>query len=321
MENKAHFVLIGVFVLLTVLAGVVFLAWISDTQFDQQYDEYEVVFTGPVRGLSRGSEVHYNGLQVGEVTMLRWDANDSNTVIADVRVVEGAPIHRDSEARLEPQGLTGLNYIQITSGISGELFSGRPPYRITGNMSQLDVFLADGGTLIEGSQRVLSRVNAALNTEAIEDFHGILDNINAVTTNLRDADIDPELVERVLVAFERAAIDVSAAAVAVDQAAVDFDALVGEEVKSLMARTEKSLDEVDVMVRNFAAFAEGGEQLTVDSRDAINRLSNSGLTDMEETVDALRRLVISLTEVAEKLEQNPQEFIAGEEREVMELPQ
>ena len=79
MENKAHYALIGTFVLIAALAAVAFFAWLANAQFDQQFDEYEVVFTGPVRGLTKGSEVRYNGLRVGEVMRLRWDEEESDS--------------------------------------------------------------------------------------------------------------------------------------------------------------------------------------------------------------------------------------------------
>ncbi len=321
MENRAHFALIGAFVLIAAIAGVAFFAWLSNAQFDQQFDDYEVVFTGPVRGLSKGSEVRYNGLRVGEVQRLRWDKDDNNTIIASIQVVENTPIHIDSTAQLEPQGLTGLNYIQVTTGPSGEVFSGREPYQIIGRMSQLDTFLDGGESVIEGVQRALSRINAVLSDDAINDFHNILGNINTITTNLQDVDLDPDVVDRVLIAFEKAALDVSNAALAVDDAAKSFDLLVTGDVSPLMQRTQISLDNVDVMLADISKFATGGAELTTDARDAINRLSNSGLTDIEETADGLRQLVQTLNEIATKLEQNPTAFIAGEARETVEIPQ
>jgi len=50
-------------------------------------------------------------------------------------------------------------------------------------------------------------------------------------------------------------------------------------------------------------------------------VSNSGLTDLEESVDAIRRLVSTLARVADSLEQNPAQFIIGVEREEVVLPQ
>ena len=148
MESKANYALVGIFVLAVLAAVLSFVLWFSNAQFDQQFDEYEVVFQGAVRGLSQGSEVRFNGLSVGEVTALRLDANATNTVVADIQVQAGIPIRLDSTAQLEPQGLTGLNYIQISAG-SEDLglmtsLSGNGPYPIQGRMSQIDN-LVEGG--------------------------------------------------------------------------------------------------------------------------------------------------------------------------------
>ena len=69
MESKAHYALVGTFVLLALMAMIGFVAWLSNAQFDQQYDTYEVGFIGGIQGLSDGSEVRFNGLKVGEVTL------------------------------------------------------------------------------------------------------------------------------------------------------------------------------------------------------------------------------------------------------------
>jgi phospholipid/cholesterol/gamma-HCH transport system substrate-binding protein len=188
-------------------------------------------------------------------------------------------------------------------------------------MSQIDTFLDEGGSLIDGAQSALGRVNTVMSQEAINDFQSILANVSTFTGNIKDTDVDTQLVERVLISFEKAAKDVSAAAIAVDEAAVEFDALVSGDVKLALSRVEKSLDEVDIMLAGITKFAEGGTDLTTDGRDAINRLSNSGLTDMEETADAMRRIMLSLAEIVEELERNPAQYISGAETETMELPQ
>lgn len=325
MESKAHYALIGTFVLLSLIAALVFVAWLSNSQFDRQYDDYEVVFNGPVRGLSQGSEVRFNGLNVGDVTNLRLDSQDSNSVIVDVQVNRGTPVDSKSYARLEPLGLTGLNYIQIFSG--GENYPllkdlpGKGPYRIRGEMSQLDSFLDEGGTVIEQASSALGRINAAFNEEAIADLQGILSNLNAFTAKLRDAEISEDALSDVLKAFERAANRVAETAITIDVAAQDFDALVKDDVGPLMAQAEVTLRNVDAALAEYQELANDGSDLAVDARDAINRLSNSGVADLEETTDQLRRLIVTLNRVADGLERNPGQFLAGEERQSMELPQ
>jgi phospholipid/cholesterol/gamma-HCH transport system substrate-binding protein len=61
--------------------------------------------------------------------------------------------------------------------------------------------------------------------------------------------------------------------------------------------------------------------LITDGRDAINRLSNSGLTDLEETIDSIRRAVLGLESILINFEQNPAAFIVGVSEEKVELPQ
>ena len=325
MENRAHYALIGTFVLVALFAIIAFVAWLSSAQFDQQFDEYEVTFNGAVRGLSQGSEVRFNGLKVGEVRRLRLDPQNSSAVLVDIQVTNDTPVDTKSFARLEPLGLTGLNYIQVFAGGGDtDLMRSLPdnePRRIEGQMSQLDTFLDDGGSVIESVQMALNRVNVVMSNDAIEDFQSILSNINTITDNLRDADIDQDLLNDTLVAIEKAAKDVSKAALEVDTTAKEFDALLENDVKSVIARAEVSMAELDKALGSIGTAADGTGGLITDSRDAINRISNSGLTDIEETIDAIRRMVIALGRVADSIEQNPRQFIIGTEKEVVELPQ
>jgi len=157
--------------------------------------------------------------------------------------------------------------------------------------------------------------------EAIEDFHGILRNINQITYNLRETSIDPDLIETVLKTFAEAAEGVTAAAAAVDIAAEEFDVLVKDDIRKLLLRSQESMEALDKALGSIDGAAIGSQGLITDARDAINRLSNSGLTDVEETLDGIRRVVDSLSRIADELERNPVQFVAGKDRQTVELPQ
>lgn len=325
MENKAHYALIGLFVLLSMVAALAFMAWLSNAQFDQKFDEYEVSFSGPVRGLSQGSEVRFNGLKVGEVLGLRLDPKDTNTVLAEIQVIADTPVDTKSYARLEPLGLTGLSYIQIFSG--GEEFPllkdlpGKGPKRIEGQMSQLDTFLDGGGSVIESAGRALNAVNVVLSEDAVEDFHQILENIQEITAGLETSELDMDQINGMFASITNAADRIAIAADGVTETSASINGVVDEDIKQLIARAETSFDNLDTALASYDTLAVEGNELIVDARDAINRLSNSGLTDLEETVDAIRRLVETLGRVADGLEQNPSQFIVGSERETVDIPQ
>src|SRR5215471_9749837 len=120
MERHANYALVGAVTLGLTVGLFVFVVWLAGYSFNKHYDVYDVLFVGPVRGISEGGEVHFNGIKVGEVTKLALDPTDPSRVVARVRLTAGVPIRVDSYAILEPQGITGVNYIQITGGSSGK---------------------------------------------------------------------------------------------------------------------------------------------------------------------------------------------------------
>ena len=325
MERKAHYALIGTFVLVSLTALLAFTAWLSDAQFDKKYDNYEISFRGGVQGLSEGTEVRFNGLKVGDITKLRIDPNDNNSVIVDIQVESNTPVDFESIGRMEPLGLTGLNYIQIIPGGPNSRLiknsTDKDPFRLKGEASRIDLLLGSGGTVMESSQAALARINAVMTPEAIMDFHEILNNLKVITNNFVDLKVDPEIFNRTMQSIEQASSDVSLAADAVDLAAKDFDVLIENDVRTVLDRSKISMEKLDKTLVAIEALSKDSNQLITDGRDAINRLSNSGLTDLEETIDSIRRAVLGLESILINFEQNPAAFIVGVSEEKVELPQ
>ena len=258
MERKAHYALIGTFVLVSLAALLAFTAWLSDAQFDKKYDNYEISFRGGVQGLSEGTEVRFNGLKVGDITELRIDPNDNNSVIVDIQVESNTPVDFESIGRMEPLGLTGLNYIQIIPGGPNSRLiknsTDKDPFRLKGEASRIDLLLGSGGTVMESSQAALARINAVMTPEAIMDFHEILNNLKVITNNFVDLKVDPEIFNRTMQSIEQASSDVSLAADAVDLAAKDFDVLIETDVRTVLDRSKISMEKLDkTLVRNRGA--------------------------------------------------------------------
>ena len=68
-------------------------------------------------GLSKGGEVQFNGIKVGEITHIALDPRDPNRVITDIRVEHGTPVRVEFHgADRGAQGITGVKYVQITPG-------------------------------------------------------------------------------------------------------------------------------------------------------------------------------------------------------------
>lgn len=326
MENKANYALIGVFVLFALAATLGFILWLTGSQFDQQFDEYQVAFQGPVRGLSPGSEVRFNGIGVGEVTTIRLDRDDPNTVLALIRIDANTPVDTESYAQLEPLGLTGLNYLQIFAGGENSTLirdmSGMAAVpRIEGRSDALSEIIEGGGSAVEQAQLALTQINKLFSDDAVADVHGILASVNRLAAELDVSDFDMDNVNGLVTDTRMTMQNIGDLATAAQNTLAYADGVIQNDVSVLMDRVQLTMNEVDSVLNAFEATAGNADELIIDSRDAVNRLSSSGLTDLEETVDAVRRLVLSLGRVADALEQSPLEFISGTEADVVELPQ
>src|ERR1700754_4959219 len=190
MEKNANYALVGLSSLILFVGLVIFIVWLARVSFSQEYDLYDIVFDGPVRGLNQGGEVHFNGIKVGDVTKIALDRTDPSRVIARARVTSDVPIKVDSYATLEPQGITGVNYVQITAGTpSKPLLKHTVPRDqipvIRSQRSALADLLEGGGMVLTRTIEALDRVNRVLSDQNIKTFGATLCDAEAVPAELR----------------------------------------------------------------------------------------------------------------------------------------
>lgn len=198
MEKNANYALVGLSTLILTLALIIFVIWLARLNFNSEYDIYDIVFEGPVRGITEGGEVHFNGIKVGEVTRIELDSSNPKNVIARARVTADVPIRTDSYATLEPQGITGLNYVQIIAGTSTkELLKDESDKRCTrmgggcvprlgSRRSAFSDLIEGGGTVLTRSIEALDRVNRVLSDQNIRTFSAALSDVQSVTAELRE---------------------------------------------------------------------------------------------------------------------------------------
>lgn len=308
METKAHYALVGAFALALVVATAVFAVWIGNVRFDQQYEEFDVVFDGPVRGLAVSSEVRFNGIKVGEVTRLGLDA-DPSRVIARIRVFEQTPVRADSVAQLEPQGITGLSYIQISAGSpDAPMLQSKPNQipQIASRPAQFDLLFEGGQGLVEAAIKTLDQLRAVLSPENVEQFSKTLENVQELTTEMRER---AELIDEARSAIAR----LEAAAVQIEAAGADVQRVMNDEVTPMVAETETASIEVARAAREAADMLE-------DLRGPVDRFANQGLDEATRAMVDLRRLVTTLDRIAAELESNPAAFVSGSGRKEVEVP-
>lgn len=162
MENRANYVLVGVFTLVILAISFGFVYWSANVSDANTRVPLVVRIEGSVSGLSQGSQVLFNGLSVGTVTNLRIDPNDPRTVIATTQVDRTTPITTSTQATIGFQGLTGIGFIGLAGGnvndrniIASALEQGATPV-IRANPSDVTDILATARDISDRANNILS---------------------------------------------------------------------------------------------------------------------------------------------------------------------
>jgi len=99
-----------------IILVVAAVLWLGRTEFSQEVKRYYIFYRYPVTGLSKGADVHYNGIPVGRVVDVRIDPDNIElaqlTIEVDLSIVR---IKSDAHAFLTNIP-SGVSYIQIIGG-------------------------------------------------------------------------------------------------------------------------------------------------------------------------------------------------------------
>jgi phospholipid/cholesterol/gamma-HCH transport system substrate-binding protein len=116
METRAHYTLIGIFVVGFIAAAFGFIYWLQYAGGLGQQAYYQVKFEQPSGGLASLSAVTFNGVRVGNVMDLRLDPQNPKVLIAAISVDPATPIRADTQVELSYQGFTGAPVLALKGG-------------------------------------------------------------------------------------------------------------------------------------------------------------------------------------------------------------
>jgi len=302
METRAHHVLIGAFALGTALLALLFALWVGKISFDEEFDEYEVLFEQSVSGLSTGAAVQFNGIQVGEIRRLWLDRDDPRRVLARIRVQGGIPVTVGTRAQVVMTGLTGLAVIRLSGAEPGqalltEAAPGRDVPLILSVPSDLDRLMEGSQDVIANVTEATARINELLSTENLSRIGGTLANLESLSTTL-DADVHGALDEA------------RAAGVAIRELAERASTMVGSLEQSLGADALAGLSaDTRATLASIRSSAERLGGTLEQSSPGLNRFTEEGLPELTRTLTELRALAQALTRLSRQLEQNPQGWL------------
>ena len=259
-----------------------------------------MLFTDPVRGLSVGGEVHFNGIRVGEVTDLTLDRETGNQVIARIRLDEGIPVRTDSFAQLEPLGITGVNYIQITSGTpNGPLLKEQFPDGVTpviqSQRSPIAELLQGSGTVLAQAVDALNRINRVLSDDNIRSFSSTMNSIETVTAEL-------EARREIFAQLEQTVAGANAAIAEYQALAADARALIQGDGTDAIAHIEQAAAEAEAAARDVRA-------MTGQLQGPVGDFAETGIPQLATAISSLEEATATLNQLIAEVNRSPREFI------------
>jgi phospholipid/cholesterol/gamma-HCH transport system substrate-binding protein len=297
METRAHYVAVGVFVLVLVAVGFGGVLWIARTQLTTQYSVYDVYFRGPVSGLREGAVVEYNGVPSGRVKEIRIDPSNVEQIRVTVEVENNVVIKQDAAANLETNLLSGVSYVQIAGGTQDA------PILTAEAGSRYPVIRSRRSRLASVTARlpqILAKVD-----EAVDHLNDLLgeDNrkaISVVLANLRTVSDD-------------LATDTKPALTAMTSLLNDLDRSYSEP-GGLREGLSSGIGNFDKLARNLNDTNHQLQLTLQDARPGLRNFSQRTLTDVGELVGEARQLIAGLGRLVAGLDRDPSRVLFGDRR-------
>ncbi|MFT5435009.1 MAG: phospholipid/cholesterol/gamma-HCH transport system substrate-binding protein, partial [Myxococcota bacterium] len=292
--SPAQKVRLGIFlaVAATIIGGTV-IGLVGVAALEQR-DEYLVDFDGSVSGLSTGSPVKYNGIDIGRVEAIVLKPDSLGVVEVTISLKADTAIPADATAQLNMQGITGLKFIEITGGTKAAGVA-KPGATLKSSQSLLDGLsasaqsiaikiedLLDNLVVLTGGENqkqfaaILLKIDSVL--ESVGSIAGnidvlVLENRQKITDLVTNVD---EAVTDVRALVKDTTTTVAAVGLAVDRVSRWVDP---HDIKRLIARVEGILEKVASASRSLdSALAAARARLSKDELGAtiasVTRLSD-----------------------------------------------
>jgi len=185
MENKAHAIAAGAFVLLLSALLVALAVWL--TRESGEWLTYDVTTDDPVTGLQQQASVRFRGVKVGKVADISFDPQVPGNVLVRIAVAANTPVTRSTFAMLGFQGVTGIAFVQLDdTGQSKERLStnDEQPTRIPMRLGLVGQLSEQSGRILAQLEETSRRINQLLASENQKTLVTSIDAIGQAAASL-----------------------------------------------------------------------------------------------------------------------------------------
>lgn len=319
MEISARYVAVGLFTVLVVMAGFGYVFWKTKAGFDRSTALYDIYFDAPVSGLTMAGEVQFNGIKVGQIKEIAVVSDRPDKVRVRVEIDENTPVRKDSVAKLEPKGITGVTFVQILGGsVESPPLTGtseRPVPIIPSMRSELAELFSAAPRLLERAIEVMENLNAVLGPDNRQALSDTLANVRDLSATLAaQRGVIAETIDDASVAAKNFA----AASGRLDEIFTRAESTF-EKADQAMASARETFDRAGVFIdedlalaaRSFRELAENINNAVDEASPGLAAFSNEGLSNLNRLLRDASHLAASLERLAWRLESDPQSLLFG----------
>ncbi|MEZ5872199.1 MAG: MlaD family protein [Nitratireductor sp.] len=307
METRANYVTVGFFTLVVLAAAFAFIYWVSRLDETTNLVPLNVKIEGSVTGLGDGSDVLFNGIKVGKVSRVLFDANDPRIVYAVTQVKADTPIRNDTYATIGSQGLTGIAYISLKGG------SPASPLLLQTDGSKIPVISAQPSAvndILETVREVAGRANTMMTS--LETF--LNDNREPVSQTVANVKTFSDSLAKNAEGVDKFLVGVSKAAESLETLSAKLDgSIAGIEniVKSVdPAKVKLTVDNIEAFTSQIKGSGNDVKALVTDAKAAMQDLKafsasvNSSLANVDKLLAAadaekIGKIVDTVSQTAE----------------------
>lgn len=286
---------LGIFLVVSIALLIVIMGIFILPKLKEEGNRYYVNFTGmSVYGLNEGSQVKYQGVDIGSVREIEVNPKDLSSILVRLRIKRSFPVKKDMRAQLSYAGITGLRFVELSGGDSRS--EGLAPNGVIPMKKGLGEKAED---IVSNIDRAVKNINNLLNEERSEEISRIFENIEESTRLIKSFVREQRSVmARSLENFDRLSMNLQRFSDMLSRTDIEkisrrLDTLI-DSISSRFSQAElgKTIKEVDSFFQTSAVSIRKIEGTFLDVKDDLNKT----LGGLRESLENLARFSRNLSE-------------------------
>ncbi|HLD47970.1 MAG TPA: MlaD family protein [Desulfobaccales bacterium] len=289
MARQKTNLIIGLFVILGVVMGVVAIIWVGATSYFQKGTTYVSYFDESVQGLQLNSAVKFRGVDKGLVESIKV-APDNRNIGVVMKINMREELQKTAVAQLKSAGITGIMFVELDLRKPGEKDLS-PKIDFPSEYPIIPSRPSEMQRLVAGANEIVEKFNQI-------DAKGISDQLIATTKALE------ELIQSKQITSILARVD--AAAGNLDRLTARADKILGEAgLDKTMAETREAVKGAQAMLATL------NDQVLGMQLPATMAKTRELTRELQATSQNLRQSSETLEMLLQRVYERPSDLLFG----------